>query len=379
MRFGSGRPLGSDRMMIFSFAPRAWRHAIVAVLVPAGFLACGAARGDGAPVTASAAELRPIVNAVRLSGTVVAARSARVSTAVGGLVERVVVELGDEVEAGDTLVELDHALAQHDVARAEAAIREAEAELADARRRVQIAQRLAPRGNMPQNELDARKAEVRIAAAAVARLRSEAAHQREQLSRHTITAPFAGVVADKATEAGEWVSPGATVVELVAVKDLRVDIPVPQKYYPQLDGGTPVELRFDALPERSFAARPIAMVPVSDPVARTFTLRVRPEEKSIALTPGMSAQASLRLASAERGIVIPRDAIIRYPDGRATVWVIEDDGEETTVAERQVRLGRAFDGRIHVREGLVAGERVVVSGNEALRPAQRVRLVGGPG
>lgn len=356
-------------------ADRFWRRAAIASIVTASLLASGLARGEAVPVTVTAAEAGAIINTVRLSGTVVAPRSARVSTAVGGLVERVAVDLGDTVETGDILVELDDVIAGHDVARSEAAIDEAEAELADARRRLRIAERLAPQGNMPESEFDARKAQVRIATAVVERLKSEAARQRENLGRHSIKAPFAGVVAEKATEAGEWVAPGTTVVELIAVTDLRVDIPVPEKYYPQLQADTPIELEFDALPDQRFKARRIAMVPVSDPVVRTFTLRVRPMDKSIALTPGMSARVTLQLATGERGIMIPRDAVIRYPDGRTTVWVIETTEDTTTVAERQVELGRAFDNHVHIRQGLSAGERVVSKGNESLRPNQRVRLI----
>jgi RND family efflux transporter MFP subunit len=230
---------------------------------------------------------------------------------------------------------------------------------------------------MPQDELDSRRSQVRIAAAAVERLKAEAAGARENLRRHTILAPFAGVVAQKATEAGEWVSPGTTLVELVAIDDLRVDIPVPQKYYPQLRAETPIALQFDALPGQSFEARRIAMVPISDPTVRTFMLRVQPVGGAIPLMPGMSAQASLNLATGEQGIVISRDAVIRYPDGRTTVWVVEGTKDETTIAERHVQLGRAFDGFIQVRHGLEAGERVVETGNEALRSGQQVSLVDG--
>lgn len=361
--------------MIAFFEIRMWRRAFMAVLVGMVVLSSGTVNGDGVPVVATDAEVAAVVNAVRLSGTVVAPRSARVSTAVGGLVERVAVDLGDEVEAGDILVELDDAIAEHDVAESEAAIDEAEAELADARRRLRIAESLAPRGNMPESEFDARKAQVRIAAAVVERLKSEAARQRENLSRHTIRAPFAGVVAEKATEAGEWVAPGTKVIDLVAVAELRVDIPVPQKYFPHLQGDTPIELAFDALPGQRFEARQIAKVPVSDPVVRTFTLRVRPVDEIMVLTPGMSARVTVRLATGEQGILIPRDAVIRHPDGRTTVWVVEETEEKTTVAERLVQLGRAFDGRVHVRHGLNAGERVVSKGNESLQPKQRVRLI----
>lgn len=358
---------------------RLWKGvcAVAAAAAFAGAAQGAAAQEGGVPVTAAAAEVRAIVNVVRLSGTVVAPRAARVSTAVGGLVAEVAVDLGDRVEAGATLVELDAALARHEVRRAAAAVDEAEAELADARRRLGVAERLVQRGNMPQNEVDARAAQVDIAAAAVQRLKAEAARERERLDRHTVTAPFAGVVARKASEAGEWVSPGTTVVELVATENLRVDIPVPQKHYPELRAGTPVELRFDALPGRRYEARRIALVPVSDPTARTFTLRVQPAADDIPLTPGMSAQAAMHLATGERGVVVPRDAVIRYPDGRTTVWVVEGRGDEASVAERQVRLGRAFDGRVHVLSGLEAGRRVVVRGNESLRQGQRVRVTDG--
>lgn len=360
--------------MISLVAGRPWCRVMIAVLVAAS-LAAGPVHGEPVPVSATRAEMGPIINTVRLSGTVVAPRSARVSTAVGGLVERVAVDLGDVVEAGDILVELDHAIARHDVAQADAAIDEAEAELADARRRLSIAERLVPQGNIPESEFDARRAQVRISAAVLERLKSEAARQREYLKRHAVEAPFAGVVAHKATEAGEWVAPGTTVIELVAVANLRVDVPVPQKYFPHLVADTPIELEFDALPGRRFEARRIAKVPVSDPVVRTFTLRVRPLDETIALTPGMSARVILRLTTGERGILIPRDAVIRYPDGRTIVWVIEQTEDKATVVERQVRLGRAFDGRVHVSHGLAAGERVVVRGNESLQPNQRVRLI----
>lgn len=344
--------------------------------------------GSGAPVAVARAETRAIVDEVRLSATVVAARTANVSTAVGGLVEAIAVDLGDRVRPGDVLVRLDRALAEHDLARAEAAVAESEAELAEAKRRFKVAERLVQRKNIPQNELEGRQAQVDIAAASVRRLNAEAARERERVRRHTVTAPFAGVVARKATEAGEWVAPGTAVVELVSTGDLRVDIPVPQRYFPQLDSDAAITLTFDALPDRRFPAERVAVVPVSDPTARTFTLRVRPERSpddaasgdgamEVPLTPGMSAQAQLRLSTGVEGVAVPRDAVNRYADGRTTVWIVEAGDGGMTVAERQVTLGRSFSGLVHVKSGLEAGRRVVVRGNEGLQPGQRVRIADG--
>ena len=356
--------------------PIALGAAVCVVLISACAPASAQSSGQpsGVPVSVTQAEVRPVIDRVRLSGTVVAPRSARLSVSIGGMVETVRVDLGDAVASGDVLVRLDRRLARHEVARAEAAVDEAQAELSDARRRVRVGKRLADRGNLPQNELDSRKAQVRMTAAKVERLKAEAARARTRLARRTITAPFDGVVAEKVTEAGEWVSPGTTVIELVATDILHVDLPVPQKYYPLLKPGTPVTLRFDTLPDREVSAERVALVPVSDPTARTFTLRVAPEGEDLPLTPGMSARALLRLDTGERGVVIRRDAVIRYPDGRTTVWVAPGEDESVQVVERQIQLGRAFDGRVEVREGLEPGTRIVVRGNESLRPEQRVRI-----
>jgi RND family efflux transporter MFP subunit len=355
----------------------ALRHGLVLAMAAVfAVLQAGPVRAQsGAPVSVATAELRSIVNRVRVSGSVVAPRTSRVSTSLGGLVERVPVQLGAEVEAGAALVELDADLARLELQRARAAVAEAEARLADARRRVRVAERLSQRNTIPQNELDSRRAAVREAEAAVRRLQAEAASARTRLERHRIDAPFAGTVTAREAEAGEWVRPGDTLVELVATDELYVDLQVPQAHFPDVQSGPPMTLRFEALPDRDVDGVVASIVPVSDPTARTFTLRVLPQaDAPLPLTPGMSARASLRLATGGDGVTIPRGAVIRYPDGRTTVWAVADGEEGPVARERQVTLGRSFDGVVHVRDGLSAGTRVVVRGNETLSPGQPIRI-----
>ena len=233
------------------------------------------------------------------------------------------------------------------------------------------------KNNLPQNVLDAREADAKIAAAALRRLDAVAAQQRERVKRHTIKAPFDGVVARRIANEGEWVAPGATLVELVETARLYVDVPVPQFYYSQLGDSLRATLRFDAVPGRAFPAKVVARVPISDPTGRTFTLRLRPEIGEGMLTPGMSAQVVLDYGIHARGVVIPRDAVIRYPDGRTTVWLTEVNGTERKASEHQVELGPAFDGMVHIKNGVSDGAKVIVHGNESLREGQRVRVVGG--
>jgi hypothetical protein len=73
-------------------------------------------------------------------------------------------------------------------------------------------------------------------------------------------------------------------------------------------------------------------------------------------------------------VVISRDAILRYPDGRVTVWVINPGSEPPTVAEKRVTTGHSFDGLITIRDGIQAGDVIVVRGNESLQEGQQVRV-----
>ena len=326
------------------------------------------------PVTVQTAERAPIVREVKLTGTVTSPDVARVSTSVGGLVEKVHVDSGQRVGNGDPLVTLDRELEDLELRRERAAVEEARARLGDARRRLDEAQRLAEDRNIPESEVRSRRAEVRIEAAALERLRARAAHQRERLARHRITAPFSGVVSRKLAAAGEWVEPGTAVVELVAMGGLRLDFQAPQAYYPRIDRDTPVRISLEALSHSPLPARVAATIPVSDPEARTFTVRVLPEDPDLAITPGMSARATLRLATDRKGVVVPRDALIRYPDGRVTVWTVREKDGEATAAERQVETGLTFAGRVEIRSGLAPGTRVVTRGNEALSQGQQVRI-----
>lgn len=343
-------------------------------LVVTALATSGIAEAQHAPVATAFSESMEIPRRVRLSGTVVSPRIADVSTEIGGIVQNMYVDLGDRVDAGDILVQLDPGLEQLDLRRAEAAAQEAQEMLADVERELAVGRQLAADNNLPQNELDAREARVRIAQAALERLEAEAARYRTRVERHTIRAPFAGVVAERVAAEGEWAAPGAAVVELVETDRLFVDVPVPQDYFSELQDAPEVTVEFDAFAGRPFPAEVAARVPVSDPTVRTFTFRLRPRVGGISLTPGMSARVTLELATGERGVAVPRDAIIRYPDGRTTVWVTQQEVDTVTVAERQVELGRAFQGRVHVRSGLQAAERVIVRGNEALREGQRVSV-----
>jgi RND family efflux transporter MFP subunit len=298
---------------------------------------------------------------------------ALLSAAVEGLVTDVRVDVGDRVGRGDVLAALDVELAQIELRAARAAARQTAEELRDAERRLEEARSLVADRIFPESEVEALVAEVAVDAAALERLQAEADRRAALVERHRIRAPFPGVISRKLIEAGGWLAPGTEAFELVATDDLRLDFQVAQEYLSRVDAGTAVRVSVGAGSE-SASGRVLAVVPVTDPTARTFLVRVVVDDGALDLTPGMSARATLTLDTGRNGVLVPRDALLRFPDGRVTVWVVETVDGSPRVAERQVELGVVSGGRVEIRSGIRPGTRVVVRGNEALQEGQRVRI-----
>jgi len=337
-------------------------------------LAGAAGAQEAPPVSTAEARWTELVEELALTGSLTSPRTSRLSPEVEGRVARIAVEEGERVAAGDPLVELDDTLARIALTQARAAVREAEADLEDAERRLGEIRRLAARQSAAETRVRDREAEVRRDRAVLERRVAEREYRAALLRLHGVKAPFAGVVARRLTELGEWVEPGTPLLELVATDWLRLDLQVPQGYFGRVEPGTEALVRLDARGDGVLGARVREVVPVSDATARTFLTRVRLENPEGRLTPGMSARATLRIETGRRGVVVPRDALIRHPDGRVVVWVAEGDGAIRTVRERVVRTGLAFGDSVALASGLEAGSEVVVRGNEALQEGQEVRV-----
>lgn len=374
-----GRPANTAAMLRFTdhqatlVLPMRLSRAIAATLLPV--LLSSTDQGFAASISVEPAQRRHVVQVVSVSGTVTSPQSAVLSPSVGGLIERIDVDAGDRVEAGDVVVAMDRELDALDLERAQAEEAQARSELDDSRRRLAEAEKVGPERGIAETQIKSLRAEVARDEAALAATAAAARQQAAIVRRHDVRAPFSGVISERYAEVGEWVAPGDGLVELVATDRLQFDFRVPQNYYTRLGKDTGVMLSLDALPGESIPGEIQAIVPVKDPDDRTFLLRVvSAPGASTPVTPGMSARASLRIDTGREAVVVPRDALLLYPDGRKTVWVADADSGETTVSERRVETGVEFDGLVEIRSGLDAGMIVVTRGNEALQNRQTVQI-----
>ncbi len=349
---------------------------IAAALAAPLFASVPAAAQVRVKVTAVVAA--PVRQTLQLPGTLVSPRSSALSAQVEGRVDTMLVEAGDRVDAGQLLLRFEDTIARLELQRLESALAEAEHAQRDAQRLTREAEALAGLQSVPQSKYRTQLAQAAIGEAKVRQLRAAVAIQREQLARHGLTAPFAGVVTERRTERGQWVGASGSVLQLTATDPLRVEVDVPERQHGRIAAGTPVTvLVADAEAASGIAARVERIVPAADPVSRSFRAHIALANPDGRLMPGMSARVTFTLdhapESAAVAMQVPADAVERQPDGSARVWVVQRDGDRAVARPVAVRTGRHVGGRVEIASpDLRPDDLVVVQGNEGLRPDQPV-------
>lgn len=325
------------------------------------------AQDAGVPVAVASAEVRDILEVINLNGSVSARRNARLSVATAGLVTGLELDEGDHVEAGETLLRMDDELARQQYQAARAVQKEASRALSDAQRRLAEAQELAPKQSIAKTVVKDLAAEVAQDEAILDRARAEAGYREGLMQRHQLKAPFAGVITSREIELGEWAVPGQTAFSLVSTDEMRLDFQAPEDYQGKLKKGQSLTFNLGSGRTGQHQAIVSATVPISDSQSRTFLVRAITKQPVDGMLPGMSARAEIRLPTGKQGITVPRDALLRYADGRQIVWIVERVNNTPVAAERLVQTGLVFDGEVEIRSGIAESDTVVIKGNEALR------------
>lgn len=217
-----------------------------------------------------------------------------------------------------------------------------------------------------QERIDQADARVRVQQAEVERLEDEQ-------ERYTIRAPFAGYVTHEETEVGQWLAAGSPVARIAALDEVDVVVPVLEDFIAGLEEQTKVAVMIGALPDRLFDGVIHRIVPQANPRARTFPVKIRLKNEAVngsaLIKAGMFARVRLAVGAEVDAVLVPKDALVL---GRGRPQVYRVDPETSKVQPVQIELGIAHDGMVQVYGELQPGMRVVVRGNERLRPGQKV-------
>jgi RND family efflux transporter MFP subunit len=213
-----------------------------------------------------------------------------------------------------------------------------------------------------QSNRDIAEADLQVA-------RAELAQTDDQLARSRLTAPFAGVVAERVRRAGEEVGRGEVIARIVNPDELEIRLFVPLRHVRAVQPGAEVEVTGE---EREFTARVASIVPAGDPRSQSFEVLVDAPRVDGLLAAGSTVRVRLPLGAPQRRLSVPRDALVIRADG---LYVVRMSPQKR--AERvPVKAGVADGEWIAVDGGLRAGDTVVVRGAETLSGNEMLDVVG---
>lgn len=336
-------------------------------------------------VRVEAARMQPLAGVGELTGVVEPFASVVVKAEAAARIEARHVERGERVEVGALLYTLDDSRARIEYRRAKASIDARQHDVEQAQRELDRAAQLLAREGISAAAHDRTASAAKSASAAEQLATLSARAAARGLQDANIEAPFAGLVAEFHAELGDFVGPGspvATLVDLSRVR-LRVGLTAGELELAQLvlstatgpgQSGARVPVRFSELGGLTIEAELRSISPLVDPRSGTYAAELWLDNPDQQLRQGMLGRVELGRAVADEPdaqLTIPRAAVIRR-DGKFAVWVIAEHGDPARVEARALLLGRAAGERVIVREGLRAGEQVVVEGVFALREGAAV-------
>jgi len=360
---------------------------MLALLVPATAAIAPAPVRAQAPAPAlvgvDPVRLEPLAQTQPVIGRFVARQAGEVAARTAGAVTEMQAHIGDRLKAGDViaLLDIDRLTWQRDLAAATARemaamLESAKAVLAKRQQELGRLEGIRSSAAFSPARYDDAVQDVQVAesgtaaaGAVLARVRAALKLAEDDLRHGTVRAPYDGVVSLKHTDVGAYVAVGDPVVSLVNENDLEIEADVPYNRLAGLQPGTVVTVTL--ADETSHNAVVRATGAEENPLTRTRQVRFTPaiENAQLANAVGESASVMLPLGVPREVVTVHKDAVIKR-QGLSLVYVI---GEDNTAQIRPVELGEAVGPRFEVLNGLKPGDRVVVTGNERLRPGQPVQ------
>jgi membrane fusion protein (multidrug efflux system) len=315
--------------------------------------------GQAVAVIVKEAKIDRFVDRVAALGTLRANETVDLSATVTDTVTAIHFDDGQRVKAGDILIEMtsteEHAL-----------LEEARSTMNEAQKQFDRVKPLVERGAAARSQLDEQRRDYDTA-----RARYRAIESR--LQDRLIVAPFAGVVGLRNISVGALIEPGDIITTLDDDSVMKLDFTVPAMHLATLKIGLPIEARAPSFAGRTFSGEVTAINSRIDQTTRSIVARAILPNPDRLLKPGLLMNVEL-LKNPRDVVVIPEEALI--PTGQENHVLVVDRSTDSPVAERRgVTIGGRRPGEVEIRDGLKAGELVVIHGTLHARPGQQVRII----
>ncbi len=311
-------------------------------------------------VTVAKADTQRWSTDVSAVGTLEAINGVDVTTSVAGLVKEIAFQSGQKVKKGDLLVRLDTDLET-------AALRSAQANLELSKLTENRNRQLVSTNAVSQAALDKAVADLHVSEAAVASANAQITHK-------TVFAPFDGVAGVRKVDLGQYLQPGAAVVNLQDLSVMLGNFHLSQKDLGRVTVGQTVQVTLDAYPGRVFEGTLAAIEPQVDAKSGMVAIQVRLPNPDEVLRPGMFAKVQITAPDGASVVTVPQSAITYALHGDS-VFIIQPGKDNAKQATRVVvQTGDRRDGRVAILSGLKGDELVVTSGQLKLENGSSVAI-----
>jgi len=332
--------------------------------------------------TAAEIELRPVVSAatvisvdlveeIHASGELKALYHTIIAAEVEGRITEIRIEEGSPVDAGAVVIAIDPERRELDLDAARARLAQARAELKKQQSQTDRIRKLAQQGISSDQQLEEAETALLLARANTEAERAAFGVSERILADASVSAPFAGFVARRAVQLGEFVQKGSPLFELVSLDPLEVEFSVPELDANRVRNHLRVEVEVSAWPDRSFEGIVKFVSPTIDPETRTLRIRAQIDNADRALRPGLFARVNLGVSRRKGITMVPEEALIQRAHDAMLFKILPDQ----RVKRVSVVTGAVDAGRVEVRGDVRPGERVVRRGPGGLVDGAVVRVL----
>ena len=313
---------------------------------------------EARPVRVSILEEQTIAKTLEYKANLVADEQVFYAPAATGRIEKIYVEVGDRVKAGDLIVEMNPTNLQ----QAELQLKNIEAEY-------NRALKLNETGSISKQNFDAAETAYEVAKSNIEFLRENT----------KMNAPFDGIITGKFFEEKELYTGGAfggaskpSIVALEKIDVLKAYVTISEQYFATIKEGTKVELTTNIYPDRVFNGTVSIVYPTIDPQSRTFTVEVKLPNSDESLRPGMYGSIEFFIGETST-VVVPALSVLKLQGANNRYVFVEENG----VAKRvDVQLGKRFEDQIEIiSDQIKTGTRLIVAGQAKLVDGSKVSVV----
>ena len=293
-----------------------------------------------------------------------------------GIVTQLNMRLGQRVQKGQLLAQLDNIQSRLAYEQALTQVNSSESQMNTMKLNLNRVRSLYEKGSASLSDFENAKNGFKSAQQAYKASKRGLDIQAEQIKFGYIYAPASGIIASVDTEVDENVNPGQVIGTLNAGKTMEITLGLPESIINKVHEDMPVKIHFSALKDQNFEGKVIEIAPSLNPNTATYPVKVdilNPTEK---IKSGMDAEVTFQFGKQtveNEKLIVPTNVVGEDSNGNF-VFLLIGESDTVTVKKQKVTIGELTTEGFEIKEGIKSGDKIATAGLQTLLDGQKVKL-----